>query len=251
MRSLPGVAIILAVVVVQLLHAASNATAFSRPPSNLPVKKVVIHGRTIYVRPTYSQPIATDTYRVPQSLPSQAIPLRDQYLTPRVSDQYVRPLQYVQPPQPRYVQPLPTYRPASLESYVPEPLKPNYPLPECYTNDSGFMCCNKELEHLIGKTFDDLKKSHNGKWQNCNVQQLASKLNENAEKAFNTSFESIAGIGDYASKSHFFSNFICKVEREGRYMLAYGSPKHAEPESEPYGPPPQTEAPPPYRTWRF
>uniref|UniRef100_A0A1I7Z4S1 Ground-like domain-containing protein n=1 Tax=Steinernema glaseri TaxID=37863 RepID=A0A1I7Z4S1_9BILA len=118
------------------------------------------------------------------------------------------------------------------------------------TSFESFMCCNKQLEHLIGKTFDDLKKSANGKWQSCNVQQLANKLSENAERAFNTSFESIAGVGDYASKSHFYSNFICKVEREGRYIMAYGSPKRPEPEPDVYGPPPPPESLP-YNTWKY
>ncbi|KAK0395337.1 hypothetical protein QR680_001237 [Steinernema hermaphroditum] len=253
MTSLSGFVIILAAVTLSLEDVVSNDTVYSRPPTNLPVKKVVIHGRTIYVRPSYQQPISQDSYRgknkarerrhryssVQPSNPNPAIPLREQY---------IRSSQYVKPPQPQYVQPPPSYRPAPIESYVPEPPKPKYPLPECYTNDSGFMCCNKELEHVIGKTYDELKKSQDGKWKNCNVQQLASKLSENAEKAFNTTFESIAGIDDYASKSHFFSNFICKVEREGRYMLAYGSPKRPEPEPEVYGPPPEA---PPYNTWRY
>uniref|UniRef100_A0A1I7Z401 COesterase domain-containing protein n=1 Tax=Steinernema glaseri TaxID=37863 RepID=A0A1I7Z401_9BILA len=63
MTALIGVAVILATVAISLQDAPSNGTVYSRPPMNLPVKKVVIHGRTIYVRPAYQPPIAQDSYR--------------------------------------------------------------------------------------------------------------------------------------------------------------------------------------------
>ncbi|CAJ0570818.1 unnamed protein product, partial [Mesorhabditis spiculigera] len=37
---------------------------------------------------------------------------------------------------------------------------------------------------------------------------------ERYEKKFGTPFETITGIGDFASKSHFYSDLICKIKRE-------------------------------------
>lgn len=66
---------------------------------------------------------------------------------------------------------------------------------------------------------------------NCNVHRISSEVQvrnlwltrksserfqTRAEAQYNTTFEVIVGIGDYASKSHFFHNLICKIERDGR-----------------------------------
>lgn len=93
--------------------------------------------------------------------------------------------------------------------------KPDYPLPECYTDDSNFMCCNNKLEDYMKEAFDELKNSRPD-WTSCNIHQIAHKVQQKAEKEFNTNFEVISGVGDYASKSHFYSNLICKIEREGK-----------------------------------
>uniref|UniRef100_A0A914C462 Ground-like domain-containing protein n=1 Tax=Acrobeloides nanus TaxID=290746 RepID=A0A914C462_9BILA len=103
--------------------------------------------------------------------------------------------------------------------------QPKYPLPECYTNDSGFMCCNKELESVMDDAFDELKNRKNSNWHSCNVQQIANGIQKAIEGHFNSTFEVIAGIGDYASKSHFYHNYICKMERDNRFLLAYATPK--------------------------
>uniref|UniRef100_A0A914Z7N4 Ground-like domain-containing protein n=1 Tax=Panagrolaimus superbus TaxID=310955 RepID=A0A914Z7N4_9BILA len=96
------------------------------------------------------------------------------------------------------------------------PPAPKFPLPECYTNKHGFMCCSKELEDTINEAYDGLKNSKEGKWSACNIQQIANRVQDLAEKRFNTTFEALAGISDYASKSNFYHNYICKVERDNR-----------------------------------
>uniref|UniRef100_A0A915EHQ3 Ground-like domain-containing protein n=1 Tax=Ditylenchus dipsaci TaxID=166011 RepID=A0A915EHQ3_9BILA len=86
------------------------------------------------------------------------------------------------------------------------------------------MCCNNQLEQLIKDTYNNLVGSSYN-FNRCNVQKMANSIQKAAEERFNTTFEVLAGVGDYASKSHFFQNYICKVELEGRYLLAYASPK--------------------------
>ncbi|KAH7699499.1 Protein GRD-15, partial [Aphelenchoides avenae] len=48
---------------------------------------------------------------------------------------------------------------------------------------------------------------------------------KSAEQRFQTKFETVAGIKDFVSKQHFYQNNICKIEREGRYILAFATPK--------------------------
>uniref|UniRef100_A0A183BMS0 Ground-like domain-containing protein n=1 Tax=Globodera pallida TaxID=36090 RepID=A0A183BMS0_GLOPA len=97
-----------------------------------------------------------------------------------------------------------------------------YPLPECYTDDSNLMCCNPELENTMKMAFDELVSAEDG-FQRCNVQQIANKVQSLSEDRFNTSFEVVSGIGDFASRSHFFHNLICKIKQNGRFILAYAT----------------------------
>uniref|UniRef100_A0A0K0CV27 Uncharacterized protein n=1 Tax=Angiostrongylus cantonensis TaxID=6313 RepID=A0A0K0CV27_ANGCA len=53
---------------------------------------------------------------------------------------------------------------------------PKYPLPQCYTNDSGFMCCNSKLEQVMKQVFDELASDN--KWNRCNAQKLANNLQD-------------------------------------------------------------------------
>uniref|UniRef100_A0A914DPI8 Ground-like domain-containing protein n=1 Tax=Acrobeloides nanus TaxID=290746 RepID=A0A914DPI8_9BILA len=101
--------------------------------------------------------------------------------------------------------------------------KPEYPLPECYTNDEGFMCCSSALEHVMHETVEELKASRDGTWKSCNVQAISNKVQKKAEERFNLTFEVISGISDFASKSHFYMNNICKTHNDGRYILAYAT----------------------------
>uniref|UniRef100_A0A914XXY8 Uncharacterized protein n=1 Tax=Panagrolaimus superbus TaxID=310955 RepID=A0A914XXY8_9BILA len=83
-----------------------------------------------------------------------------------------------------------------------------YPLPECHTNGSGFMCCNDGVEDVVKDAMDELKaqKARQGeKFSNCNIQQMANKI-----------------------QTRFFSNFVCKVKSGNRYVLAYATPKNTD-----------------------
>lgn len=62
-------------------------------------------------------------------------------------------------------------------------------------------------------------------WTSCNIQQIANRVQKNAEEAYNTTFEIVVGVGDYASKSHFYSDLICKIEVDGKFVLAYATPR--------------------------
>ncbi|KAH7722801.1 Protein GRD-15 [Aphelenchoides avenae] len=79
---------------------------------------------------------------------------------------------------------------------------------------ADFMCCNNGLEDLMRTTYDQLRGQP--EFLNCNVHRISNEVQTRAEAQYNTTFEVIVGIGDYASKSHFFHNLICKIEREGR-----------------------------------
>nr|CAD2131092.1 unnamed protein product [Meloidogyne enterolobii] len=99
-----------------------------------------------------------------------------------------------------------------------------YPLPTCYTNADGFMCCNKELENLMDNTYRNLSRSRDGKWKPCNFHQVAVATQRNAQKHFGINFEIVVGAGDYASKNYFIKDMICKIKRESSIILAFATP---------------------------
>ncbi|CAJ0564833.1 unnamed protein product, partial [Mesorhabditis spiculigera] len=129
--------------------------------------------------------------------------------------------------------PAPTTAAPAKHTYGPRP-KPtpapkkytnhrlDYPIASCYTNPDGFMCCNSTLEDVLKDAYQLLDKKTG--WMNCNSQQISNAVQERCEKKFGTPFETITGIGDFASKSHFYSDLICKIKREGRFILAYATP---------------------------
>ena len=111
--------------------------------------------------------------------------------------------------------------------FVPVPivLPPPPPPPEgpkCYTNPSGYLCCNASLEQTMVDTFNEFKK--NPQYTLCNVQKLAGEIQKNAEKKYQTKFESIAAHKDFVAKSHFSGDLNCKIEIDGKYILAYATP---------------------------
>uniref|UniRef100_A0AC34GVK8 Ground-like domain-containing protein n=1 Tax=Panagrolaimus sp. ES5 TaxID=591445 RepID=A0AC34GVK8_9BILA len=251
---------------------ADEATEFSNPPSNLPIKKIYVHGRPVYVRQSFVNPI-----RYLHGSGVQQQPFAGGYANnpnPPVAPQgyesnipaYSQQQPYAPappapapppPPQPQFQNlpvndggdsgnlpegfqsgqlpeapaptpappPPPPPPPPPADVPPPPPPAPKFPLPECYTNKNGFMCCSKGLEDTINEAYDELKNSKEGKWSSCNIQQIANRVQQLAEKRFNTTFEAMAGISDYASKSNFYHNYICKVERDNRYILAYASPR--------------------------
>ena len=88
------------------------------------------------------------------------------------------------------------------------------PLPECFHNPTGYVCCNKHLNDLIVDTYTELEARP--KFHTCNINAIASKLQVQAEKRFNTTFETLVSYDDFAQKIHFNGNLACKVEIHGR-----------------------------------
>lgn len=162
---------------------------------------------------------------------------------PPPPEQQPLPEQFVPEPQP--VQqpeeevPLPGEQPIEQQPELPPPpptaIPPpmtaseaallRYPLPECYTDDSNLMCCNSSLENAMKEAFQSLLGEYGQDFHRCNLQKIANRVQMTAEQQFNTPFEIVVGIRDFASRSHFWQNLICKIERDGRFILAYATPE--------------------------
>ncbi|KAK0413319.1 hypothetical protein QR680_006734 [Steinernema hermaphroditum] len=104
--------------------------------------------------------------------------------------------------------------------------KQELPLPKCFHNPTGYVCCNFKLNSIMESTYKELRK--NPKFNSCNVGVIATAVQKTAEKEFNTPFESIAALEDFAQKVHFSGDMVCKIEIDGKYILAYATPYHAE-----------------------
>ncbi|CAJ0959869.1 unnamed protein product, partial [Mesorhabditis belari] len=190
---------------------------FSSPPNNTPVGRVFVFGKPIYVRQPFVQPLRN------APLKRQAYGGNDYAPAPAPAPQ--------------------DYAPAPTGYEEPAPPTPKYPLPQCYTNAAGYMCCNKELEKVIDDVYNDLNQ---GEWKNCNTQKIANSLQEKCQEKFGTDFETITGVGDFASKAHFYSDLICKTEKDGRVVLAYATPnRHNKPPPAPPAAYNEEPAPPP------
>lgn len=216
--------------------ARSQTQQFSFPPNNTPVTKVYVFGRPVYIRQPFVLPQRDQIYK--PALVGRAV-LRDERtfpvlpsatVTENPEDAFLRDgliRQFLSDTEPtRYVLPERPFREPVYQQPPPEPSyvqpKPKYPLPQCYTNDSGFMCCNPKLERVMKDVFDEL--TADGKWQTCNIQKIANALQNRTQSTFDTDFEALAGLGDFASKTHFYSDLICKIEVQGRFMLSYATP---------------------------
>ncbi|CAJ0563830.1 unnamed protein product, partial [Mesorhabditis spiculigera] len=90
----------------------------------------------------------------------------------------------------------------------------------------GYACCNVKLNNLIENTYSEIKASP--KYNACNIQIIANKIQEAAQNEFSHPFETVAALGDFAQNVHFAGDLVCKVEIDGKYMLAYGSPYKAD-----------------------
>ncbi|VDK23265.1 unnamed protein product [Anisakis simplex] len=86
---------------------------------------------------------------------------------------------------------------------------------------SGFLCCNGELLRLIDVANRDAVQRN---YSECNTHIVAQTLQENAERRFNTTFEIIVSTGDFASKTHFRDDLLCKDFIYSKYVLIYATP---------------------------
>ncbi|KAK6016881.1 ground-like domain protein [Ostertagia ostertagi] len=214
---------------------------YSFPPNNTPVTKVYVFGRPIYVRQPFVLPLRDDPYNPSVESP----PLRDQGSFPVVpavpvvgnleqailKEELMKPI-FTSPM--RYRLPERQFEePAQQPVYV-QP-KPRYPLPQCYTNDSGFMCCNRELERVMRDVLEELTADKG--WQTCNVQKIANTLQNRTQSIFNTDFEALAGLGDFASKTHFTMISYARLSSRADSCCCYATPNR-------YHPPPGYITPP-------
>ncbi|CAI2357417.1 unnamed protein product [Caenorhabditis sp. 36 PRJEB53466] len=98
----------------------------------------------------------------------------------------------------------------------------NLPLKGCFYNDHGYACCNLLLQNKMEELADELL--NNGTFHRCNVQKLANDLQAKCESAFDEDFEAVVGLSDFAERIHFREHYVCKIEVNGRYMLAWATP---------------------------
>ncbi|CAI5450423.1 unnamed protein product [Caenorhabditis angaria] len=100
-----------------------------------------------------------------------------------------------------------------------------FPLPSCFYNPSGYVCCSLMLNELMTASFEETRK---GKQSKCNVQKIANALQKHSEKIFDTQFETVVSYEDFSQKIHFKRDLVCKIEVEGRFILAYATPESVE-----------------------
>ncbi|CAI5452315.1 unnamed protein product [Caenorhabditis angaria] len=103
---------------------------------------------------------------------------------------------------------------------IPPPPPPP-PGPKCFTNPSGFLCCNVTLEKTMEEAYIQAKAEG---VSTCNVQKMASAVQEKAEKKFGTTFESVAAHADFVAKINFAGDLNCKIEIDGKFIMAYATP---------------------------
>ncbi|CAP37552.1 Protein CBR-GRD-8 [Caenorhabditis briggsae] len=103
---------------------------------------------------------------------------------------------------------------------IPPPPPPP-PGPKCFTNPSGFLCCNVTLEKTMEEAYI---AARDGGASSCNVQKMASAVQAVAEKKFGTTFESVAAHKDFVAKINFAGDLNCKIEIDGKFIMAYATP---------------------------
>ncbi|PIO72396.1 ground-like domain protein [Teladorsagia circumcincta] len=85
-----------------------------------------------------------------------------------------------------------------------------YAADNCYINDSGFTCCNKQLESAM-------KGAMGGR----DLLSAADEIQKMAETTLGGKFETVVALDDFAYKSHFKEGKTCKIEKNGQYALAW------------------------------
>uniref|UniRef100_A0A1I7UQF4 Ground-like domain-containing protein n=1 Tax=Caenorhabditis tropicalis TaxID=1561998 RepID=A0A1I7UQF4_9PELO len=103
---------------------------------------------------------------------------------------------------------------------IPPPPPPP-PGPKCFTNPSGFLCCNVTLEKTMEEAYIAAKADGAS---TCNVQKMATAVQAQAEKKFGTTFESVAAHKDFVAKINFAGDLNCKIEIDGKFIMAYATP---------------------------
>ncbi|EGT59704.1 hypothetical protein CAEBREN_13304 [Caenorhabditis brenneri] len=196
---------------------------FSAAPNNTPISKVYIFGRPIYIREPFVVPQRNVT---PEQMDFSKLfnnSSRERKHRASYVDEPVYPTPNGAYPNANGAYPnakgaYPTGYPQAAYPTL-KPYENKYPLRDCYTERSGYMCCNVRLESVMHDTAVKMKES-----KGCNLQKMSTMLASISESVFGTDFEAISAIGDFASKIHFYHNYVCKMERDGRTLLVYATP---------------------------
>ncbi|KAK6016879.1 hypothetical protein OSTOST_17633, partial [Ostertagia ostertagi] len=167
---------------------------YSFPPNNTPVTKVYVFGRPIYVRQPFVLPLRDDPYNPSVESP----PLRDQGSFPVVPavpvvgnlEQAILKEELMKPEYRQRtaeigvpLKIIATHFPTSgsfftrsmrIRTYQSDRFERAVATALVYVNQSGFMCCNRELERVMRDVLEELTADKG--WQTCNVQKIANTL---------------------------------------------------------------------------
>ncbi|CAB3397944.1 unnamed protein product [Caenorhabditis bovis] len=106
------------------------------------------------------------------------------------------------------------------------PPKDTVPLQNCFYNPSGYVCCNLQLNNVIEEAYKEIREAPD--FNSCNLQKIANKVQHVSEKAFEHPFETLVAHADFAQNINFAGDLVCKLEIDGKYLIAYGTPYRAE-----------------------
>uniref|UniRef100_A0A914PVC0 Ground-like domain-containing protein n=1 Tax=Panagrolaimus davidi TaxID=227884 RepID=A0A914PVC0_9BILA len=136
-----------------------------------------------------------------------------------VEEVYV-PVIYRPNPRPNYYQNSEGYVQSKQPQQKPKPKPKNEDA--CYVNDSGFKCCNTDLEKTMHGAYGALKASQT--FNECNIGLMTKVLQRAAQKRFSMSFEVVVSLKSFGSNSAYEGNFTCRFERDGKHFMSYASP---------------------------
>uniref|UniRef100_A0A1I7TWJ9 Ground-like domain-containing protein n=1 Tax=Caenorhabditis tropicalis TaxID=1561998 RepID=A0A1I7TWJ9_9PELO len=240
----------------QTVYIQQSAPPPPPPPHPAPHPAYIEHSAP---RPAYIEHSAPQPQYLQRQYPQQAPQYPQQHAynagprTQHEQEPYPAKFQYVDYPAPTTRRPYPypsfevlphheEYQPPSTRrptttterpttTHKPRPgwgdTEYNYPertlpLKGCFYNNHGYACCNLRLQTKMEELADELL--NNGTFHRCNVQKLANDLQDKVETAFKEDFETVVGLSDFAERIHFREHYVCKIEVNGRYMLAWATP---------------------------
>ncbi|GMT06577.1 hypothetical protein PENTCL1PPCAC_28751, partial [Pristionchus entomophagus] len=109
-------------------------------------------------------------------------------------------------------------RATSFAAPPPAPL----PLPSCFYNPAGYVCCNRDLYDFIEGSYRALLARPG--FNPCNIQSAVNSMHRDAQTRFNVSMEAMVGFDDFAQKVRFRGTLACKLEVGGRFIMMYATP---------------------------
>uniref|UniRef100_A0AC35F1T7 Ground-like domain-containing protein n=1 Tax=Panagrolaimus sp. PS1159 TaxID=55785 RepID=A0AC35F1T7_9BILA len=137
-----------------------------------------------------------------------------------IEEVYV-PVIYRPNPRQNYYQNSEGYAQSKQHQQKPKP-KPKNEDDACYVNDSGFKCCNTDLEKTMHGAYGALKASPT--FNECNIGLMTKVVQRAAQKRFSMSFEVVVSLKSFGSNSAYEGNFTCRFERDGKHFMSYASP---------------------------